>query len=122
MNRSPGVAHGRRQDGQQFGQLGALRRTEGTEGPLHRGAPGPAPPRSSASTASVTLRGAVDQGMHLSVYTADPDGIEVEIIWRAPDDARSHDDVLTRRPLDVASARERWGGHLATGSAAGAPA
>lgn len=68
------------------------------------------------------LRGAVDQGMHLSVYTADPDGIEVEIIWRAPDDAWSYGDALTRRPLDVASARERWGGQLATGSAAGAPA
>lgn len=57
-----------------------------------------------------------------TVYTADPDGVEVEIIWRAPDDACSYDDVLTRRPLDVGSARERWGGHLATGPAPGAPA
>jgi catechol-2,3-dioxygenase len=68
------------------------------------------------------LKGAVDQGMHLSVYAVDPDGLEVEIIWRAPDDAWSYADALQRRPLDINAARARWGGQLATGSAAGAPA
>jgi catechol-2,3-dioxygenase len=72
--------------------------------------------------AAGVLRGAVDQGMHLSVYAVDPDGLEVEIIWRAPDDAWSYADALQRRPLDVDAARARWGGQLATGSAAGAPA
>lgn len=68
------------------------------------------------------LTGAIDQGMHLSVYAVDPDGLEVEIIWRAPDGAWSYTDPMARRPLDVDAARARWGGQLATGSAAGVPA
>jgi catechol-2,3-dioxygenase len=68
------------------------------------------------------LKDAIDQGMHLSVYAVDPDGLEVEIIWRAPDGAWSYDDLMQRRPLDIDAARARWGGQRTTGSAAGAPA
>ncbi|MGC0416437.1 VOC family protein [Embleya sp. AB8] len=63
----------------------------------------------------------LDQGMHLSVYGHDPDGIAVEIIWRVPAEDWSYADELRRAPLDFDRARQRWGGRLATGSAAGAP-
>jgi catechol-2,3-dioxygenase len=69
-----------------------------------------------------SLDAALDQGMHLSLYCTDPDGIAVEVIWRAPDHAWSYDDALARHPLDLEAARARWGGDLATGAAAGTPA
>lgn len=50
----------------------------------------------------------IDQPMHLSVYGRDPDGIPLEIVWR--------------RPLEFDAVKQRWGGSLATGSAAGEPA
>jgi catechol 2,3-dioxygenase-like lactoylglutathione lyase family enzyme len=62
----------------------------------------------------------LDQGMHLSVYGRDPDGISVEIIWRVP--KWSEEEEMYRIPLDFALARKRWGGQLATGAAAGEPA
>lgn len=73
-------------------------------------------------SAAGVLKGSTDQGMHLSLYAVDPDGLEVEIIWRAPDGTWSYDDAMQRRPLDIDAARAKWGGLLATGSAAGAPA
>jgi catechol-2,3-dioxygenase len=64
----------------------------------------------------------LDQGMHLSVYGTDPDGLAVEIIWRVPNADWSYDDELSRGPLDFEAARRRWGGALVTGEAAGVPA
>jgi catechol-2,3-dioxygenase len=63
-----------------------------------------------------------DQLMHLSVYAKDPDGLAVEIIWRAPATEWSYDTPMARRPLDFSEARRRFGADLATGSAAGEPA
>ena len=64
---------------------------------------------------------AIDQPMHLSLYARDPDGIALELVWRVPDADWDYRD-LWRRPLDLDAARARWGGALATGSAAGEPA
>jgi catechol-2,3-dioxygenase len=61
-----------------------------------------------------------DQGVHLSVYGKDPDGLSVEILWRAPDTDWSDDEEMLRRPLDLEAARARWG-DLRTGAAAGVP-
>lgn len=71
--------------------------------------------------AAELLGAQIDQGMHLSLYCTDPDGIDVEIIWRSPDHAWSYDDDLARHPLDLEASRARWGGDLPTGSAAGTP-
>ncbi|WP_426197413.1 VOC family protein [Massilia sp. DWR3-1-1] len=60
----------------------------------------------------------VYQPMHLSVYARDPDGLALEIIWRIPNADWTYEDLF-RAPLDFAKAKERWGGNLATGSAAG---
>jgi catechol-2,3-dioxygenase len=67
------------------------------------------------------LMEAVDQPMHLSVYGRDPDGLVVEIVWRVPKAGWSDEDMW-RRPLDFEATKSRWGGQLATGSAAGEPA
>jgi len=69
--------------------------------------------------AADALQVCLDQGMHLSVYGRDPDGIALEIIWRAP--VWSDEDEMYRVPLDFTAARARWGGQLVTGSAAGDP-
>ncbi|MEU9112703.1 VOC family protein [Streptomyces sp. NPDC048483] len=69
-----------------------------------------------------SVRQCLDQGAHLSVYAVDPDGIELELIWRLPDGAWSYDTEIERKPLDLETARERWGGDLVTGAAAGIPA
>jgi catechol 2,3-dioxygenase len=49
------------------------------------------------------LRGAVDHGVTLSVYTADPDGNEIELFCDAPRDTWEGrvDEVMTVRPLSV---------------------
>ncbi len=60
----------------------------------------------------------IDQPMHLSVYARDPDGIPLEIVWRIPNADWTYED-LWRRPLDFDAVKQRWGGALATGSAAG---
>ncbi len=62
-----------------------------------------------------------NQGMHLSVYCMDPDGLAIEIIWRAPDEDWSYQDQLSRSALDFTAARQRWGART-TGAAAGVPA
>jgi catechol-2,3-dioxygenase len=59
------------------------------------------------------------QAGHLSIYSRDPDGLAVEILWRAPRETWSYDDEMARHPLDFDSAKKRWGGQRATGSAAG---
>ncbi len=53
-----------------------------------------------------------DQGMHLSVYCTDPDGIEIELLWPTPRDSWSYDEPIVRKPLDLDEARRRWGGTL----------
>ncbi|WP_327700928.1 VOC family protein [Streptomyces decoyicus] len=69
-----------------------------------------------------SVKQCLDQGMHLSVYALDPDGIELELIWRLPEGSWSYDTENERKPLDLEKARARWGGNLATGAAAGIPA
>jgi catechol 2,3-dioxygenase-like lactoylglutathione lyase family enzyme len=64
---------------------------------------------------------AVEQPMHLSVYGRDPDGLALEVVWRVPNVDWSYED-LWRRPLDFDAVKNRWGGTLVTGSAAGEPA
>ncbi|WP_297840481.1 VOC family protein [Pseudomonas sp.] len=63
----------------------------------------------------------VEQPMHLSVYGRDPDGLSLEVVWRVPNVDWSYED-LWRRPLDFDAVKDRWGGTLTTGSAAGEPA
>jgi catechol-2,3-dioxygenase len=60
--------------------------------------------------------------MHLSIYAKDPDGILLEIIWRVPEGSWSYDDPMSRKPLDLEAAKEKWGADTSTGSAAGEPA
>ncbi|MFJ9412944.1 VOC family protein [Streptomyces sp. NPDC101227] len=69
-----------------------------------------------------SVRQCLDQGMHLSVYATDPDGIELELIWRVPEGEWSFDTEIERKPLDLEAARKRWGGDRVTGAAAGVPA
>ncbi|MFE7117451.1 VOC family protein [Streptomyces sp. NPDC057654] len=54
-----------------------------------------------------------DQGMHLSVYCTDPDGIEIELMWPTPRDSWSYEEPIVRKPLDIEGARRRWGGTTA---------
>ena len=60
----------------------------------------------------------IEQPMHLSVYTRDPDGLSIEIVWRTLDADWTYSE-LWRQPLDYDKVKQRWGAELATGSAAG---
>ena len=71
---------------------------------------------------SNALTGSTHQAGHLSLYGSDPDGLAVEVLWRAPRDSWSYEDEMVRTPLDFEQANARWGGRRATGSAAGEPA
>ena len=53
------------------------------------------------------LTGESDHGATLSLYGADPDGIEFEVMWQLPRDAWNGDAAVTRR-LDWADATRRW--------------
>jgi len=57
------------------------------------------------------LGGASDHGVSKSLYGADPDGNEFEIMWRVPREAwgeyEDHGAVL---PLDIDAEVRRWGG------------
>jgi catechol-2,3-dioxygenase len=68
------------------------------------------------------LVGASDHRVSKSLYAKDPSGIEFEVMWRVP--AEDWEAELSSgpmiAPLDLAGARERWGGRV-TGAAAGSP-
>ncbi|MEV0279185.1 VOC family protein [Streptomyces sp. NPDC050610] len=59
--------------------------------------------------AAGSVKETFDQGMHLSVYCTDPDGIEIEVIWPTPRDSWSYEEPIVRKPLDIDGARQRWG-------------
>jgi catechol-2,3-dioxygenase len=55
------------------------------------------------------LRGESDHAVSLSLYAADPDGIEFEVMWALPSDAWGEfADHAVTRPLDWATATARW--------------
>ncbi|MFC5722768.1 VOC family protein [Streptomyces gamaensis] len=68
--------------------------------------------------AAGAVKECLDQGMHLSVYATDPDGIGLEIIWRVPAEDWSYGTGIERVPLDLEKARARWGGGRVTGASA----
>jgi len=65
---------------------------------------------SKALEALGALRGASDHGVSKSLYGADPDGNEFEIMWRVPaeawDDFKEHAVVA---PLNIEAELARWG-------------
>lgn len=57
------------------------------------------------------LSGATDHGVSKSLYGADPDGNEFEIMWRVPRDAWAEEEARgTMRRLDLQAEVTRWGG------------
>jgi len=60
--------------------------------------------------AAGALGGASDHGVSKSLYGADPDGNEFEIMWRVPRDAwGEHEERGTILPLDMDAEVRRWG-------------
>ena len=60
--------------------------------------------------ATGALGGASDHGVSKSLYGADPDGNEFEIMWRVPRDAwGEHEERGTILPLDMDAEVRRWG-------------
>ena len=56
------------------------------------------------------LSGASDHGVSKSLYGADPDGNEFEIMWRVPRDAwGEHEEHGSILPLDIDAEVDRWG-------------
>ena len=57
------------------------------------------------------LAGASDHGVSKSLYGADPDGNEFEIMWRVPRDAWTDEEAKGLiRPLNLQQEVLRWGG------------
>jgi catechol-2,3-dioxygenase len=66
-------------------------------------------------SAEGALGGASDHGVSKSLYGADPDGNEFEIMWRVPREAwGEYADKGAVMPLDLDAELRRWG---ATGAA-----
>jgi catechol-2,3-dioxygenase len=56
------------------------------------------------------LSGASDHGVSKSLYGADPDGNEFEIMWRVPADAwGDYKEHAVVKPLDLAAELAQWG-------------
>ena len=56
------------------------------------------------------MGGASDHGVSKSLYGADPDGNEFEIMWRVPRDAwGEHEEHGSILPLDIDAEVDRWG-------------
>jgi len=56
------------------------------------------------------LTGATDHGVSKSLYGADPDGNEFEVMWEVPHDAWGQfADQATVMPLDLEAEVRRWG-------------
>ena len=61
-------------------------------------------------SAERALGGASDHGVSKSLYGADPDGNEFEIMWRVPRDAwGEHEEHGSILPLDIDAEVDRWG-------------
>ncbi len=50
-----------------------------------------------------------DHGTTKSLYGADPDGLEFEIVWLIPAHLLTDDVTMTTRPLDLAREMVRYG-------------
>jgi catechol-2,3-dioxygenase len=62
------------------------------------------------------LGGASDHGVSKSLYGADPDGNEFEIMWAVPRNAWGEDEKRgVIRPLDIEAEVRRWGGNAVPG-------
>jgi len=60
--------------------------------------------------ASGSLTGQSHHGVTISIYAADPDGNEFEIMWTLPRDAwGEYADKGVVMPLDLEAELERWG-------------
>ena len=60
--------------------------------------------------AAGALGGASDHGVSKSLYGADPDGNEFELMWRVPNEAWGEDEHRGAiRPLDLEAEVRRWG-------------
>jgi catechol-2,3-dioxygenase len=73
---------------------------------------------------AAALVGATDHGTTKSLYAKDPDGIEFEVVWLVPaelldDEARAARSRL--RPLDLAGAKQRYGGRTRGGVGVSVP-
>ena len=69
-----------------------------------------------ALAAAGALGGASDHGVSKSLYGRDPDGNEIEIMWRVPRDQWGEDEHRgVVRPLDLEREVERFGGATAAG-------
>jgi catechol-2,3-dioxygenase len=65
---------------------------------------------SQSLTAAGALRGMSDHGVSKSLYGADPDGIEFEIMWRVPREAwGEYERKATTMPLDLNREIARFG-------------
>lgn len=61
-------------------------------------------------SAAGALGGASDHGVSKSLYGADPDGNEFELMWRVPSEAWGEDEHRGAiRPLDLKAEVQRWG-------------
>jgi len=61
-------------------------------------------------SAAGALGGASDHGVSKSLYGADPDGNEFELMWRVPREAWGEDEKRgVIRPLDLEAEVRRWG-------------
>ena len=61
-------------------------------------------------SAAGALGGASDHGVSKSLYGADPDGNEFELMWRVPREAWGEDEKRGAiRPLDLEAEVRRWG-------------
>jgi catechol-2,3-dioxygenase len=61
-------------------------------------------------SAAGALSGASDHGVSKSLYGADPDGNEFEVMWRVPREAwGDNPDEAVIRPLNLEAELERWG-------------
>ncbi|MGW9213092.1 VOC family protein [Embleya sp. NPDC055664] len=68
------------------------------------------------------LGGGMDQDLRFSVHGHDPDGIMVEILWRAPVGVRSHPDEPSCMSVDFDRPRQHLHGRPTTDRVVGAPA
>lgn len=78
--------------------------------------------RAHRRLAAADALGGVDQGMRFSVHGRDPDGIMVEILWRAPVGARSHPDEPSCMSGDFGRPRRHPHGRSTADRVVGAPA
>ena len=63
--------------------------------------------RAQVLAAMGALTGESDHDASLSLYAADPDGIEFEVLWPVPSEHWSSQDAVVR-PLDWMAAKQRW--------------